>query len=121
MTEIIAVSEDWEFLCLCTDVEPGEIGTTTHPLGHELAIYNVNDEFYVTDDTCSHGEASLSDEGELEGYAVECGWHNGTFDVRTGRALTLPCRKSILSYATKIEDDSVYFNTIPTPLNDDES
>lgn len=116
MPEVIVSSETWVFLCKTNDVEIGEIGSAKHPNGLVLAIHNVNGEFYVTSDQCTHGAASFYDEGELDGYTLECAWHNGTFDVRTGEALTMPCRTSLRSFATKIEDDTVYFNKKPTKI-----
>ena len=53
------------------------------------------------------GFQALAD-GLLEGCAIECPFHAGTFDVRTGEALTRPCVDKIKSYPVKIEDDIVY-------------
>ncbi len=38
-----------------------------------LAVFHLNGRFYVTDDTCTHCDASLCD-GEIDGYdgVVEC-------------------------------------------------
>lgn len=89
-------------------VSMGEI-----PGGMALAIYRVNDEFFITSDRCTHGGASLSDEGELRGHVIECAWHNGTFDVRTGAALTLPCRTPLPTFTTKVENNRLYVNRKP--------
>ena len=35
-----------------------------------LAVFRLGDEFFVTDDTCTHGDAFLSD-GEVSSRAVE--------------------------------------------------
>ena len=48
-----------------------------------LAVYNVAGLYYVTDDHCTHGPGSLS-EGYLEGHRIECDFHHGAFDIRTG-------------------------------------
>ncbi|HYQ21196.1 MAG TPA: Rieske 2Fe-2S domain-containing protein, partial [Xanthobacteraceae bacterium] len=48
-----------------------------------LAVFNVDGEFFVTDDACTHGPGSLS-EGYVEGDVVECNFHNGQFNIRTG-------------------------------------
>ena len=58
------------------------------PNGDELAIYNVNGEFYATDNFCPHRGAPLSD-GLMQGHIVECSWHGWQFDVRTGKCLTV--------------------------------
>src|SRR3546814_10365880 len=48
-----------------------------------LAVYNVDGEFFVTANRCTHGEASLAD-GMLEDDVIECALHGGAFNVRTG-------------------------------------
>lgn len=90
------------------DLAPGEIRAVTLPCGKLAAIYNVDGTFYATDDVCSHGQSSLSDEGELEGYKVVCGWHFGSFDVRTGEAIDSPCWESIRTYAVVERDGDLY-------------
>ena len=49
-----------------------------------LAVYHVDGEFFVSDDTCTHGEASLA-EGTVDGGRIECPWHNGSSCLRTAR------------------------------------
>ena len=99
MTNVIASSEDWAFLCKADEVAVGEIGTAKHP-----------GEFYVAVDRCTHGAASFYDEGELNGHILECAWHNGTFDVRSGAALTMPCRVPLRSFETQVIDGDIYIN-----------
>ncbi|WP_037062605.1 non-heme iron oxygenase ferredoxin subunit [Pseudonocardia acaciae] len=71
-----------------------------------LAVYRVGAEVYCTDDTCSHGQASLS-EGDLEDHTVICPFHGGEFDVRTGEATGRPCFLAIGSYPVAVEGDEV--------------
>jgi nitrite reductase/ring-hydroxylating ferredoxin subunit len=71
------------------------------PDGDELAVYNVNGEYYATENFCPHKGAPLSD-GTLCGHVVECGWHGWQFDVRTGQCLTVP--ETIKTYELKVED-----------------
>jgi p-cumate 2,3-dioxygenase ferredoxin subunit len=76
--------------------------------GTVIAVYNVEGSVYVTADRCTHGEASLSDEGKLCGHLVECPWHYGTFDVTTGAPVSLPCSVPLKTYAVTIEGIEVY-------------
>lgn len=73
-----------------------------------FAVYNVNGAFYVTEDTCTHGKASLADEGELEGHIVTCTWHDGRFDIRSGEPCAMPCTKAIRTFAVTIKDEGVW-------------
>jgi p-cumate 2,3-dioxygenase ferredoxin subunit len=95
-------------LCAVDDIEPGEMLQVTSPGLPPLAVYRVNDEeFYCTQDMCTHGHASLSDEGDLEGYIVECSWHEGKFDVRSGQPCALPCTEALKTYAVVVADGDV--------------
>lgn len=71
-----------------------------------LAVYNVGGEYFVTDDMCTHGPGSLS-EGYLEDDVIECNFHGGQFNVRTGQVAGPPCMIPIKSYKAVIDGDSV--------------
>lgn len=71
-----------------------------------LAVFNVDGEFYVTDDACTHGPGSLS-EGYIEGDVVECNFHNGQFNIRTGEVVSPPCMIPIKTYPTRVESGKV--------------
>jgi p-cumate 2,3-dioxygenase ferredoxin subunit len=70
-------------------------------------VYRVGDAIYATADTCTHGEASLSEEGILTGKTVECTFHFGTFDVTTGEPTGMPCEIPLKTYPVKVIDDQV--------------
>ena len=72
-----------------------------------LAVFNVGGQFYVTDDNCTHGPGSLS-EGYVEDDVVECNFHNGQFNIRTGEVVSPPCMVPVKTYPTVVEDGSVY-------------
>ena len=97
-------------LCATDAVGEGEILRAELPNGHALAIYCVDGQFYVTDDICSHGEASLSEDGCLDGHEVECSWHFGRFDIRTGEACAMPCEHAIRSWPVRIADGRVFID-----------
>jgi nitrite reductase/ring-hydroxylating ferredoxin subunit len=75
-----------------------------------LAVYNVDGEFYVTDDACTHGPGSLS-EGYIEGDVVECNFHNGAFNIRTGEVVLPPCMIPVKTYKTVVVDGVVFIET----------
>lgn len=77
----------------------------TQIAGRGVAIFRVGDEVFATDDLCSHADASLSDEGEFmaDEFKIVCGWHRGSFDVRTGEVLESPCTRSIGTYRVWID------------------
>ena len=56
----------------------------------DYAVFRLADALYVTADLCTHGPGSLS-EGYVEGCEVECPFHQGKFDFRTGLPTAPPC------------------------------
>ena len=83
------------------DLRPGACISFELPDGTELAVYNVNGEYYATENFCPHKGAPLT-EGALCGHIIECGWHGWQFDVRTGECLTV--REKIRTYRVTVED-----------------
>ena len=72
-----------------------------------LAIFNVGGEFYATDNACTHGPGELS-EGELYGDVIECNFHGGQFNVRTGEVVGPPCLVPVKTYKVTVEDGQVF-------------
>ena len=50
--------------------------------GGRVAVFNVDGQFFVTQNACTHGPGSLSD-GFVEGDQVECDFHGGKFHIPT--------------------------------------
>jgi nitrite reductase/ring-hydroxylating ferredoxin subunit len=68
-----------------------------------LAVYNIDGSFYVTDDECTHGAASLAD-GILDGEIIECSMHFGAFNAKTGEAVQAPCSIPLRTYKVIVRD-----------------
>jgi nitrite reductase/ring-hydroxylating ferredoxin subunit len=72
-----------------------------------LAVFNIDGEFFVTDDACTHGPGSLS-EGYIEDDVVECNFHNGQFSIKTGEVVAPPCMIPVKTYRTVVENGKVF-------------
>ncbi|HSE31780.1 MAG TPA: Rieske 2Fe-2S domain-containing protein [Pyrinomonadaceae bacterium] len=72
-------------------LQSGECARMELPGGHEVAVFNIDGEYYAIDNFCPHKGAPLS-EGTLCGHIIECALHGWQFDVRTGECLTVPER-----------------------------
>src|SRR6266404_5586502 len=94
-------------LCGVDEVAEGEIKQASLPDGSHVALYRVGDAIYATADTCTHGEASLSEEGILTGKIAECTFHFGTFDITTGEPTGMPCEIPLKTYPVKVIDEQV--------------
>jgi nitrite reductase/ring-hydroxylating ferredoxin subunit len=93
-------------LCNVSDVPVGgALKVETNDL--ILAVFNLEGEIFVTDDTCTHGPGSLSD-GYICGDTVECDFHNGAFNIKTGEVVAPPCMIPLRTYAASVEDGKVY-------------
>lgn len=91
-----------------TDDIPPSAGVSFElPDGSELASYNVNGEFYATENFCPHRGARLT-EGTMCEHIVECGLHGWQFDVRSGECLTVEER--IKTYEVFVDDGVVKIN-----------
>ena len=71
-------------LCPADDVWEGAIHGAALPGGHKVALFRLGDEVFALDDTCTHEDASLSEDGCVVGDRVECGWHNRGSPCCTG-------------------------------------
>lgn len=87
------------------EILPGE-KKTVEVDGIEVVIVNVDGEFYAVEDMCTHDGGPLGD-GELEGCQLICPRHGARFDVRTGKALTLPAFEPVATYAVKVQDGDI--------------
>jgi nitrite reductase/ring-hydroxylating ferredoxin subunit len=92
-------------LCKTDDVTEGS-ALKCESGGLTLAVFNVGGEFFVIDDACTHGPGSLS-EGYVEGEVVECNFHNGQFNIKTGAVVGPPCMVPVKTYPTSVEDGKV--------------
>jgi nitrite reductase/ring-hydroxylating ferredoxin subunit len=92
-------------LCSTADVAPGAaLKIEIDDLA--IAVFNVAGQFYVTDDACTHGPGSLS-EGYIEDDVVECNFHNGQFNIRTGEVVSPPCMMAVKTYPVLVIDGKV--------------
>jgi nitrite reductase/ring-hydroxylating ferredoxin subunit len=93
-------------ICKVGEVGPGAVMRVEVEGLPPLAVYNLAGTYYVTDDTCTHGKASLA-EGYVEGAEIECPWHGGRFDIATGQPKCLPAAEPIATYPVAVVGDDV--------------
>ena len=107
MTDADAAGRKLVKACLLSDLEEGEIFRAEVEGAGKLAIYTVGGDVFATDDTCTHGQASLGEDGFIEGFTVTCSWHEGAFDIRTGEPTALPCMVALKTYTVVVQDEDV--------------
>jgi len=71
-----------------------------------VVVIHAAGQFYAIDDVCTHDGGPLG-EGELDGFEIICPRHGAKFDVRDGRALTMPATKATASHQVKLDGDDI--------------
>ena len=89
------------------DLPPGQVKIVS--AGEiSVGVYNLDGDFYAIEDRCSHDDGPLC-EGEFDpetGVAI-CPRHGASFDIRSGRALTLPAYEPVETFSVRVEDGLV--------------
>jgi 3-phenylpropionate/trans-cinnamate dioxygenase ferredoxin subunit len=100
--------EKVEFLEIAPESElpPGErmfvdIGDTP------IVIFNIAGQIFAIGDVCSHDDGPLGD-GDVEEYSVICPRHGAQFDVRSGKALSMPAVVDIPAYPVQVRDGNIF-------------
>ena len=96
---------DYVAVATTDDLEPGEMLRVIVD-NLPIAVYNIEGEFYATQDTCTHAESSLV-EGDLYGDTVICALHGAEFNVKTGEALSFPATFPLRTFPVKVEGDHI--------------
>lgn len=95
----------WKKVCRTNDVADQSGIKIKGP--NPIAVFRLGDEFFATDDTCTHAKFSLS-EGYLEGEEVVCALHEARFCLRTGKVLAPPAIVPLRTYPVRVEDGEVF-------------
>jgi naphthalene 1,2-dioxygenase ferredoxin component len=72
----------------------------------QAVVANAAGRFYAFGNLCPHAEGPLGD-GFLDGLTVECPWHNGQWDITTGKGLTAFATADIPLFEVRIVGDDI--------------
>jgi 3-phenylpropionate/trans-cinnamate dioxygenase ferredoxin subunit len=72
-----------------------------------VVLFHVDGRFYCINDVCTHDGGPLG-EGQLCDRAIACPRHGAKFDIRTGKALTMPATEDTLAHEVKVEGGEVH-------------
>ena len=87
------------------DVPAGEM-LTVQVEGEDVVLANVDGEIYAFGGECTHRGGPLG-EGLLEGDEVECPFHQGRFNVKTGAPTDGPPEDPVPTYQVQVEGDEI--------------
>ncbi len=71
-----------------------------------VILFRIGDDFFCIDDVCTHDGGTLSD-GAHEGCEIECPRHGAKFDVRTGKAISMPATQNTVAHEVKVDGDDI--------------
>ncbi|HVD11095.1 MAG TPA: non-heme iron oxygenase ferredoxin subunit [Gaiellaceae bacterium] len=94
-------------VCPVEELPPGEVKIVR---AGEIAIgvYNAGGELYAIEDRCSHDDGPLAEgDWDPEDLVAICPRHGSRFDIRTGRALSLPAYLPVETFPVKVVDGVV--------------
>ncbi len=86
---------------------PAGKGKCVDVKGTAIGVFNVNGLYFAIEDQCTHDLASLADGGINDDCTVECPWHGAQFDLKTGKALTLPAVESVKTFKVRVSGENI--------------
>lgn len=80
--------------------------------GLPIVLFSIGEDFLATGDICTHDGGEIG-EGELDGEEIICPRHGARFNIRTGKAMSLPAVTGIPIYPVRQVDGFIEIG-IPT-------
>ncbi len=94
-------------VCPLAELPPGTM-KLVHAGEISVGVYNVDGELYAIEDRCSHDDGPLVEgDWEPDEAIVICPRHGATFDIRTGKALTLPAYQPVETFPVRVDGSLV--------------
>ncbi|MDQ3837363.1 MAG: Rieske 2Fe-2S domain-containing protein, partial [Thermoproteota archaeon] len=103
------MSQDFVKVAELRDIQPSQMKEVVVN-GQNVCVVNAGGKYYAIGSICTHEGGPLAD-GTLEGYEVECPWHNSKFDVRTGEVTSPPASEPEPAYEVKVDGNSILIKT----------
>ncbi|MEX0681827.1 MAG: non-heme iron oxygenase ferredoxin subunit [Dehalococcoidia bacterium] len=89
-----------------SEVPPGEM-KIVEVNDQEVVIANIDGEFVCFSNSCTHRQGPLGEGMLLPGGVVECPFHGGQFNVRTGEVVAPPPEEPITTYPVEVDGDEI--------------
>ncbi len=85
---------------------PNRASRSVEVEGRRIAIFNLDGTFYAIDGECTHVGGPLS-EGTIDGEEIECPWHQGRFNIKTGAVVGPPPMDDLARYNVRLSGEDV--------------
>ena len=94
-------------ICTAVELQPGD-SRLVDVDGRRIGVFNAGGELYAIEDRCSHDDGPLVEgDWEPDECVVVCPRHGSRFDIKSGRALTLPAYLPVETFPVRVEDGVV--------------
>ena len=74
--------------------------------GKSIVIFNLAGKLFAIGDVCSHDNGPVGD-GDIEENEIICPRHGARFDIRTGKATSLPAIVDIPAFPLRVENSMI--------------
>lgn len=96
----------FEQVAKTSDVPPGEM-VIVEAGGEEVVVANLDGEFVCFSNSCTHRQGPMGEGMLLEGGIVECPFHGGQFNARTGEVVASPPEEPLPTYKVQVDGDDI--------------
>lgn len=104
-TQPVREPVDWQAVINERDLLEREL-TRVEAAGHGVVLYRMGDTVLAAGADCPHNGAPL-EEGTMDGYCVQCPWHDSVYDLRDGSIVHGPSTYPLPKYEARIREERV--------------
>jgi nitrite reductase/ring-hydroxylating ferredoxin subunit len=97
---------DFQRVASANEIPPGEM-KIVEVNGEEVVVANVDGEFVCFNNACTHRQGPLGEGLLLDGGIVECPFHGGQFNARTGAVVQGPPTEPVATYPVQVNGDEI--------------
>ena len=103
-----------DFVAVARTSELPDPGSMLVEAGDRLIVLiHAAGHWYALDDVCTHDGGPLSDGPlDVEERTIACPRHGAKFDVRSGKALTMPATEDTVIHEVRVEAGKVFVRII---------
>ncbi len=102
-----------EFVPVCKTTDIPDPGKQLLEINDRVVVLlHVGGEFFCIDDVCTHDGGPLG-EGALVDHTIACPRHFAQFDIRTGKAVTMPATEDTVVHEVRVLEGQVFVKLTP--------
>lgn len=96
---------DWVDVAKLEELPPGERRIIDVD-GVQVAVFNLDGEYFAIEDVCTHDYAPL-DDAKLEGDEIICPRHGARFCIKTGAVTAPPAYEPVPTFPVRIHEGTI--------------